>query len=772
MSAPASRRARAVPVRRRDVAVDAAAVVALTGTALSGFVGTYDGPWWVVTSGVALLVGVLVALGLDRFRAPWFAALPVLLVVTVLLAPPLTLRGTTAGPWPTPAAWAALADTATDGWRRLLTTLPPVDGSGPLALLPFLLALVGGCAAMLLARRSMGAHLPVLVPALVGVATVALGIGAPGGVVVRGAALFVVGVVWGAARGRRTVVVHTARNLERVATAGLLLGIVGVVVLGAVPWVGSTDRTVLREHVDPPFAATDRPSPLAAFRAFRPVAADLADAELLRVTGLPAGTLVRLATVDTYSGTVWAAGNATATAAGGSGGFLRVGARIPRPDGGQEATARVTIGDAWAQRRDLRIWVPTVGRETSIDFVGPGSQDRADELRYNLDTGAAVLPEGVTAGETYVLDEELGTRDTGVPATPPVDPALAQPVARLVAASTSGGEDPMGQVRAVATRLRTTGAYSDGGAAAKTILPGHSYGRIVSFVGDTEPAGNDEQFAATLALSAAYLGLPARVVLGAVPESDGVVRGVDVRAWVEVHDGRSWQLIAPDEFVPPRDKAPRPRAVLEQDRNRAAAVPPPTTQRPPSSEDGFTLDESASGRSRTTAPEVSVPLPLWVRVALGVVAVPALGLPLWTALVVLVKVLRRRVRSRRGPPAARASAAWVDVVDTLRDAGYEVSGRDTRREVARSVGGLALLDTARAVDVAVYGPRGADDTSAEQAWAHASRARRDLSEGRTRRERWRRAVALTSLLPGRRGGAPRRPSAIHAGRLVEPARTG
>ncbi len=305
-----------------------------------------------------------------------------------------------------------------------------------------------------------------------------------------------------------------------------------------------------------------------------------------------------------------------------------------------------------------------------------------------------------------------------------------------------------------------------------TILPGHSYGRIVSFVGDTQPAGNDEQFAATLALSAAYLGLPARVVLGAVPEADGVVRGTDVRAWVEVHDGRAWQLIAPEEFVPPRDKAPRPRAVLEQDRNRAAAVPPPTAQRPPSSEDGFTLDESASGRSRTTAPAVTFPLPLWARVALGVAAVPLVGLPLWTGLVVLVKLLRRRVRSRRGSPSARASAAWVDVVDTLRDAGYEVSGRDTRREVARSVGGRALLDTARAVDVAVYGPRGADDASVEQAWALASRARHDVAEGRSRRERWRRAVALTSLLPARRRRAPRAPSAIHAGRLAEPVHTG
>nr|WP_240917790.1 hypothetical protein [Phycicoccus sp. HDW14] len=393
-SAPMTRRARALARRRRHAAADVLGVLVLTATALSAFAGTFDGPWWVVTSAVGLVAGVLLTLVLDRFRLPWWTAAPALVVVAALLAPPLTLRGTAAGPWPTPTAWATLADTSTDGWRRLLTTLPPVDGAGPLALLPFLLALVGGCAALMVARRTWSPYLPVLVPALVGVASVALGVVAPGGVVARGAVLLTAALVWGTTRSRRSVVVHTARNLERMATAALLLAVVGVIVLGAIPWVGTAQRQVLREHVEPPFAATDRPSPLAAFRAFRPVALDLADRQLLRVTGLPQGTLLRLATVDSYSGTVWAAGNATSTSAGGSGSFLRVGARIPRADGGRDATATVTIGAAWAERRELRIWVPTVGSETRIAFDGPRAQDRDDDLRYNLDTGAAVLPEG------------------------------------------------------------------------------------------------------------------------------------------------------------------------------------------------------------------------------------------------------------------------------------------------------------------------------------------------------------------------------------------
>ncbi|HMM96512.1 transglutaminase-like domain-containing protein [Phycicoccus sp.] len=763
-----TRRSRRRQPRPLDIALDAGLVLLLSATALSGFVGTFLGWAWALTAGVGLVVGVLVALGMDRLRAPWWTSVPALAVVALLLAPPLTLRGTEAGAVPSPSSWAAMADTATGGWRRLLTTLPPIDGAGPLSLLPFLLALAAGCAGMLVARRTPAPHLPAVVPAILGVVVAALGVAAPAGVVARGAVLFTGGVVWGAQRARRTVVVHSAHSLERVATAALLLGVVGVVVLGAIPWVGSSQRQVLREHVAAPFSATDRPSPLAAFRAFRPAGEDLADKTLLTVRGLPSGTLLRLATVDSYSGTVWAAGNATETAAVGSGSFLRVGARIPRPEGGTPATATVTIGDGWAGRRDLRIWVPTVGSETRLAFSGSRAQDLDDALRYNLDTGAAVLPEGLTAGETYVLDERIGAPDRSVPATPPVDPTLLQPVARLVAASVGGGGQPIDRVRAVAARLRTIGAYSDGGTGQGTILPGHSIGRLTQFLADAQPAGNDEQYAATLALSAAYLGMPARIVLGAVPGADGVVHGSDVRAWVEVHDGTSWVLIPPDDFVPPRDRAPDPRQVLDEERNRAATVPPPTAQRPPSSEDGFSLDEGATGRSRTTAPDVGFDLPLWATVAIGVAAVPVLGIPLWTGLLLLLKGTRRLVRSRRGPAAVRTAAAWGDVVDTLRDAGYEVSGRDTRREVARSVGGAALMDTARAVDVATFGPAGADDAAASRAWALAARSRHELAEGRSWRERWRRAVSLASFLPERGRGRVRTPSGIHAARVAPP----
>ncbi|MBR7743252.1 transglutaminase domain-containing protein [Phycicoccus sp. BSK3Z-2] len=758
---------------RADLLVDVLAVVVLTATALSAWTGTFAGPWWLVAAGAGVVAGVLLALATDLLRLPWWAAVPGLVAVLALLGPPLSLRGTAAGPWPTPASWAASADTVTDGWRRLLTTLPPVDGGGPLALLPLLLALVGSCVALLLARRTRAAWLPLLVPTVVGVAVAALGVVSPGGVLVRGLVLLAVGLLWGTARARRSVVTRTGAPVERFATAALLLAVVGVLVGGGASLLAPGDREVVREHVDPPVTTTDRPSPLAAFRAFRPVADDLADQELVRVEGLPAGTLLRLATVDTYSGTVWAAGDGTTDATDGSAGFLRIGARIPREDVGREVTARVTVGPGWVERRELRLWLPTLGDETSVEVEGPRGADLAERLRYNLDTGAAVLPGGLDVGESYTLRARLGAGAVpaggvgATPTTPRVDPELTRPMARLVAAADVEGRPPQEQVREVGAWLRENGAYSDGGPGQETILPGHSLGRLETFVSETEPAGNDEQYAATLALTAAHLGLPARVVLGAVPGPDGVVRGADVRAYVEVWDDGAWTLLPPEDFVPDRDKAPSPRAVRQQDRSRTAVVPPPIAQRPPSSEDGFSLDESSSGQGRTATTEIGPGPPVWLLVTAGVVAVPVLGVPAWTLLLLGAKGLRRTVRRRRGSPRSRAAAAWQDVVDTLRDAGYPVRARDTRREVARAVGGRSVADAARAADIATYGPGSPSPQALDFTWSLTRRVRADVADGRSLRERWRRAVSLASFLPERSAEPIRVPSGIHAGRLVE-----
>ena len=89
----------------------------------------------------------------------------------------------------------------------------------------------------------------------------------------------------------------------------------------------------------------------------------------------------------------------------------------------------------------------------------------------------------------------------------------------------------MERVFAIADHLTTEGRYSDGVAAAEKIYhPGHNVNRLGDeFANAPIMVGNDEQYAAIMALLANNVGVPARVVMGAVVPEDGVIEGRDVR---------------------------------------------------------------------------------------------------------------------------------------------------------------------------------------------------------------------------------------------------
>src|SRR6185295_11793160 len=71
-----------------------------------------------------------------------------------------------------------------------------------------------------------------------------------------------------------------------------------------------------------------------------------------------------------------------------------------------------------------------------------------------------------------------------------------------------------------------------------------------------------------------------RVVLGARPGPDGVVRGRDVHAWVEVHlaDGR-WASVPQTEFMPEVTKRPQQQPPQTAENTDPIVVPPPNAAR-------------------------------------------------------------------------------------------------------------------------------------------------------------------------------------------------
>ena len=135
----------------------------------------------------------------------------------------------------------------------------------------------------------------------------------------------------------------------------------------------------------------------------------------------------------------------------------------------------------------------------------------------------------------------------GTPAASIIIPAAVQAFAQAhsVTATT-----PMGKVLALATYLRDNGRYSNGGGAQSVITAGHGSGRLTSFLEGKQIIGDDEQYAATMALLANAVGVPARVSLDGTVEANGTVYGKDVRADVELDTAEyGWVTLPASQFT-------------------------------------------------------------------------------------------------------------------------------------------------------------------------------------------------------------------------------
>jgi len=744
----------------RDVLVDAAFALVLTVLAVLPLRSTYAGWYFLVTAAIGALAGLVLAHLCTTARVP-AAPVPV-----VLAAGYLALGGAVAlgddpagGRWPTPAAWGELWRLATRGWAQLLTTLPPVDGHGPLVALPFLLGLAGGGLGLTAAARWPVAGSPAPVIAAELAAAVALGTADPGSRLAVGLPVALGLLVWIALRARRRIVHSGPARVTRLASAAVVLAVAGTVVALAapvLPGTGTAHRRVLRTTVTPPLDLSDFASPLVGFRKFRPAAKQLADRRLFTVTGLPAGTPVRIATLDDYDRSVWTvrndpAGPATGTALDT---FQRIGATVRVPGGGRAATMTVRVAAPYASAPDTSGWLPAAGRLRAVHFTGADRHALAGSLRYNLATGTAVVPRRLRAGDRYTARVLLRSPALPRSARPGgrvrLDPAVTSFVQPwTVRWSADAGGSPWAKVLAMAAHLRQ-GAYSDGGPGETQFTPGHSAGRLTAFLNGRQLVGDDEQYAATFALMANLLGFPARVVVGAVPEADGAVRGRDVHAWVEVLlAGSGWVSVPTSTFTPPSTRHPQRQPLEQLEDSDAAVVPPPNAVRPPSSLDQLAQAGGTSSRRPPRASTASSAwhLPGWVR---GVLTYggPPLGLVLAVvALILAVKALRRRRRRRAGTPGGRVAAGWRELLDQGRDLGLPVTARLTRREQAELLAAPGVRPLAERADATLFGAAPAGVGVPEDFWMDVQRVRRELLLGVGRWQRWRARVSLRSFRP-------------------------
>lgn len=738
----------------RDDLVDAAFLGVLFVVALLGFRTTYTGWGFLLVGGIGLVLGVIAGHVASALRRPMIAVAAMTVAVFFLLGGVVAMRDS--GGVPTPDNLVSLAGLGVHGWKQLLTTLPPVDGAGPLLVLPYILGLLCGAGGFTLARRVSLSAAPVSAPLAVLAAVVLLGTAEAAGVL--GALFAAVGTGWLSVRSarRRTGVRSGGVRRVRAATAVVLVGVAaGVALLAAplLPGAGSPDRLVLRNYVEPPFEVGAYASPLVGYRKHTKDANQLWDQTLFTVQGLPPGERVRIAALDGYDGLVWGAVNDSSGATNPlqRNNFQRVGVRIPVAGNGAEATVTVKIEAAYATADELSAWLPIAGHARAIAFTGERKAGHTENLRYNLATASGIVADRLHEGDTYTLQTVLsspGIPDDAQPFGRPAVRTSELAFVRSKVAKWAGDATTMaGRLRAAATYLRDNGAYTDGGPGETEYLPGHGTSRLTAFFNAKRPAGNDEQYAAAYALVANEIGMPARVVLGAVPGPGGVVRGEQVQAWVELHlaDG-SWAVVPNTEYMPDRSKKPDHQPPQEIENTDAAVVPPPNAVKMPSSlVDASRTDATGVGAGEDTGPW----LPRWLVDLLADVASVLLPIAVLISLVIGAKVVRRHRRRTRGSTSTRFATGWRELVDHARDLGVTVPRGRTRRQEADLLAAFGLHGLAVRADDHVFGPGSPDQAAVDAYWTAVREARGRMRAVVPRWRRWLALVDVRTFLPVR-----------------------
>ncbi len=772
-----------------------AVLAALYMPCVVAFEPVFGGGAGLRAAGGGVTAGLLIALGAGLFRWDVLTTTAVGVVIYLLGSGVAALPQTTiAGMLP---SWTTIQLTAVEtvtSWKDVLTLSPPESAyTGP-TVMPWLAGLVCSLVSGVLVTRR-GAYVAATIP-LVLFATVGIAWGMEGqqppvwpallwmvctcawwawcghqkrvtaGLdVVVGRTAVNSAIADSLSEGTTTEHVGVVRPLRRIGTLTLTLLIAGVLAGQLAPlWTATLPRAVLREAVEPPFVLQDYPTPLAAFRHDE---TDLADQPLIDVTGLPNEARVRIAAMDSYDGVVFSmAGVDDAT----DGGFVHVG-RVLRTDEGAGDQTHVTM----TTHGLIGPWVPTVGSPYELGFQGDDANSLGNGLYINRDLDTVLTTAGMAGDHTYTLDTRVQPVSTEgqlrTARTPPLtgkpDTGVPPRVAELAHEVTAGSQTPYESVAGIAQYLSKNGFFANQNETRSQ--PGHRADRLERMLAGDQMIGDDEQYAALMALMVRSLDMPARVVMGLYPStwpSDGAaitLRGRDMHVWVEVEfDDVGWVTFDP---TPPRDQVPKTETKLPKSVPVPQILPPPD---PP--KDPVELPPSVVDRPDSDPPPQSVEIP-WVAIGLSGLGLLVIAGPLLA--IVLAKALRRRRRLHAPAPSVAVRGAWDDIVDLAVDAGTSPPVNLTRQETAivltQSVweasprsempprdhqGGLdqtpvpdgnPVLTLANFVDRAMFSGLPVTPADVDAAWSHARGLRLDARAQAGWWARVRRTLSLRSF---------------------------
>lgn len=759
----------------------------------------------------AIVAGISIAVVCERLRwGPARAAVLVSIAFVIgglTLAIPSVLSGGTA---PSQAI-VELLQGPVMGWKDIVT-LPLPLGEYRATLVPvFALLLVGTTLAMWAAARAKR-WWPLTAVVVVAMVVVAVVIGpstralpltlAPYGEYVSreflvGLAVFgllLTWFVWRAAYARRRAIVRsdnaarlTAAPRTRalgIAAAGVLLVLVAVTVASVVagPVAAQTPREVARTVIDPRMVVDTSLSPLSGYRNYF---SDAAYTEVLFTVTVTEGSVdrVRIATLPYFDGNEFTAATPPSTEATL---FQHVPSAIPPASGMQRVRADVTI------EAHSGMWIPLVGALGEVQFNGARQPQMVDGFYYQADDVTAIMVTGTGLVESdsysmtaYVPSEAATVAELGPP------PGISSVPTDLIPASLTEWVLRQGVPRdgaglaILVERLRARGYLSHAlsvpegaptpvwqgdlpGYSFAASAAGHSYDRIDSLFtalvtreAEAEDnsslplvsaIGDDEQFATAVALLAAELGFPSRVVLGtrltapdapgfSIPAcNEGVCSGRNVTVWTEVQgsDG-TWVAVdvTPQHSNPPAPDDTRlrdPEFATDLDPQRAEQISPPSSQR-------------GSSAVEEPAPLADAGIWEWLGPVLriGGTALAVIALLLGPFIVILAWKAARRRRRRRADPDAAIHHGWDEYLDTAIDAGLMPLPASTRMETAHeyaSPNGVAL---AQVTDRTTFSTTGASAADAAAFWDLVEADRAAWLHARSRWSRLRMRLSLRSV---------------------------
>ncbi|NED93808.1 hypothetical protein G1H11_00575 [Phytoactinopolyspora alkaliphila] len=392
---------------------------------------------------------------------------------------------------------------------------------------------------------------------------------------------------------------------------------------------------------------------------------------------------IRIVTLDSFDGEVWQTSDRPVPES------QRVVDGLPPPPGldlddPPEIEFQFSVSEDYNSR-----WLPLAYPAQEIDIQG--------DWRYDTDTLDVVSTDPSIEGTEYTavsleisVDaatlQEAGPPDSDVADLTELPDDLPDIVTDLADEVTKDADDHFSKAAALQQWFRGPEFTYD-----ISTQPGTSATALADFL--TDRRGYCEQFAASMAIMARYLGIPARVAVGFTPgifEGDGtyLVRSHDMHAWPELYfEGVGWTLFeptpagrtgtAPTWTVLPQDSAPD---------DESPAPDSTSTSSPTGGQDVRPDEDSLVGGTDTT----SGGTPTWplaviaALVVLGALAWLPLGLARWRSW--------HRWRRAGEDPEAMAAASWAELSEVVRDAGFSWDTAATPRSVGRSVSAAATLD--------------------------------------------------------------------------------